>query len=138
MQVLPINCVNFKGNFQNSQIVRNMLETAPKVSLGRFNEVAQRASLVNDNMLYRIKCFLDRGQINRFKFILERFNKNNEELLEICSVQEVWTEAGTVKEALATSSKVIDDFTDAFASNYPKSYNSSHEKLIKEAYNTLV
>lgn len=138
MYISPINNTNFKGNFQNSQIVKNMLETAPKDSVGRFNEIAQRADSVKDNMIFSIKCFIERGNVNRFKFILEKFNKKTPDLLEICSVQEVWTEAKTIKDALASSSKVANNFIDAFASSYPKTYNESQDKLLKDAYNRLV
>ena len=65
MQISPVNNVNFNGKFKRTAELEKLLKISDQETLHRFNEVLERASKIDDKMVFKISA------LSNFKF-----NKN--------------------------------------------------------------
>ena len=48
MQITPVNSTNFNGQFKKNIVLQSLLGVSSNSTLGRFNEVLERATKVDD------------------------------------------------------------------------------------------
>ena len=83
MQISPINNLNFNARFIKNNALEELVYSADKNTLGRFNEIITRASKVNDKEFFKISSLNEMTHEGKEDFInyhyhLYRFPENNE------------------------------------------------------------
>ncbi len=127
MKINPINNnqTNFQGRFQKTPALEAILKGADKNSLGRFNEIIQRAA----------KC--DDGYV--FSFSVKRAHEIGADPIYNLNIRrntefEVWN----LTRSLKTSSPfALINFIPILEKYYPKTYNETQEELISNIYKNM-
>ena len=141
MHISPINNINFNGQFQKSKVLVDLLTVSDKETLGRFNEVLERAAKVNDRCTYRIAY----EEINNplsyteiLKFFLNKEDLRNK--FECCEQIAVRFVDSYVKpqQKLENCSSVLKEFLPKLEKQYPKrDYDEPNSTLIQKIINKL-
>lgn len=142
MHIVPINNTNFKGQFKNNPALKRLLAVSDKETLGRFNDVLERAARVDDKYLYKISCIRTRSVISPTEFL--NFVLYREDTLQKFTSSERMVERyvnfyDTPQKKLEKCSGVLKQFLPFLEKEYPKTnYESSSQELLEQINKKLV
>ena len=142
MQITPVNNTNFNGQFKKNPVLRSLLSVSSKTTLGRFNEVLERAAKVDDGFIYQISCSKIKSPISytkTFTFLLnkedtkykyETIEKKAERSVNYCDDR---------TSILERFSGVLSDFLPYLEKEYPKfDFDETHSELIEKINSKLI
>lgn len=145
MQISPVNNVNFNGKFKRTAELEKLLKISDQETLHRFNEVLERASKIDDKMVFKISAlsnfkFNKNAKTSTYHFHLLSHPESNEykfvtrdsisfEHRHYLGNEELWKKQATVlKRFLPTLEKI-----------YPKvDFESSTEEMYEKINSKLI
>ena len=145
MQISPVYNVNFNGKFKRTAELEKLLKISDQETLHRFNEVLERASKIDDKMVFKISAlsnfkFNKNAKTSTFHFHLLSHPESNEynfvkrdsisfEHRHYLGNEELWKKQATVlKRFLPTLEKI-----------YPKvDFESSTEEMCEKINSKLI
>ena len=133
MNVSPINNTNFKGHFQRTPALEKILKNADRNSLGRFNDVIQRASKVNDGYLFRFYEFTPYNSNTTYNLHRKNTRESWDTIIKSVSTKINNSFGNGVNEA-----EILEKFLPTLEDIYPKKYITPKENLIEEITKNLV
>lgn len=142
MQITPVNNTNFNGQFKKNGVLQSLLRVSNNSTLGRFNEVLNRASKVDDKYIYKINCSKVKSVISHTEVIT--FILNREDTLQKYTSPEKMVERyvnsyETSIEKLEKCSGVLKDFLPYLENKYPKTeFKESNSELIEKINDKLI
>lgn len=142
MHIAPINNTNFQGRFKKNQVLERLLTVSDKETLGRFNEVLDRAAKVNDSYIYKFSFIKTNNPISYNK--LYAFTLNREDSLQKFTSTEKIVERyigywDSESEIRTKCSDVLRQFLPKLEKEYPKTdFQEANSELIQQINNKLI
>lgn len=145
MRISTINNTNFNGKFLKTMALDELLASADKNTLGRFNEVLTRAAKINDNEIFIISSrnALEResyGDFVDFHYNLHKYPKNNafgKQFLDKVSFR-VKRDLDFKESVYKKTSEVLEAFLPMLEALYPKNnYPETRRELLENIYSQL-
>lgn len=139
MQISPINNLNFNARFIKNNALEELVYSADKNTLGRFNEIITRASKVNDKEFFKISSLNEMTHEGKEDFInyhyhLYRFPENNEyakQMLDRVSFR-VKRESDIIETVTQKRAEVLEAFLPMLEVLYPKKdYIETRKELLE-------
>lgn len=145
MQISPVNNVNFNGKFKRTAEIEKLLKISDQETLHRFNEVLERASKIDDKMIFKISAlsnfkFNKNAKTSTYHFHLLSHPESNEykfvtrdsisfEHRHYLGKEELWKKQATV----------LRRFLPTLENIYPKvEFENSSSELIEKINNKLI
>lgn len=133
MNVSPINNTNFKGRFQKTPELEKIMKIADRNSLGMFNEVIERASKVNDGLIFKIQEFPSTCARKTFCLYKENTFKNISTM-----ITGITTKINDSIGNGAKESELLGRFLPILEKIYPKQFKIPRENLIADIEKNLI
>ena len=142
MQISPINNANFNGKFKKTPTLENLLAVSDKETLGRFNEVVDRMTKVNDGLIYRITHSSEKSPITSTIHVRFSLNKvvtqNNFDFCERVFSRFI-NSYDNVCEQYEKCADVLKQFLPILEKEYPKTnFEKSNRELLEEINKKLI
>ena len=143
MQISPIkhNNTNFKATFKKTKALETLLNNSSHSTLGRFNEVLERATQVRDKKVFKITTLTESilnsfGKSTIFYFHLLSHPENNERLITMERVNSFTYREFSDKAVIFDHySAIMDDFVKILEKEYPKTIFGKSTAELKEEIN---
>ena len=134
MHISPINNnTNFKGGFIKTPALEKALKKADVNSLGRFNDIINRAAMVNDGLQFKIV-----EQANTYPRKTYSLYKLDRVKNVSSIVRSVTTKLNNVFGTGVQESEILAKFIPALEEYYPKNYEESKNVLLNKINEELI
>ena len=149
MQIFPVNqnynTPVFKGKFKSNPTLEILMGCSEKNVLGRFNDVLERASKVDDKMVYKITKQVksehtSKGKVLDCLFFLHKFSEGNEanKILEDAITFNYTMDFGS-ENLLKKHAEVLEKFLPKLENLYPKTdFKGSKSDIIFDIKKKLI
>lgn len=140
MFVAPISNTNFNGKIKNTKALMQVLEHADKATLERFNVVTERATKVDDKMVYNLNLHNFSKTDSPFFIGAYTLSKTDtvKEVTEHIGKKDVRYYYSSLENCNEQSNSVLKTFISVLEDLYPINSNNSKSELLDKIIKRLV